>query len=56
MDRVCDSPKYPPKALVALCQVKLIQGHEVKKVNFETLVLDGAMHVFRSDFRQKRER
>ena len=29
MDRVLDTSKYSPKPFVALCQVKVIQGHEV---------------------------
>ena len=31
MDRVWDTFKYIPKPFVILCQVKVIQGNEVKK-------------------------
>ena len=52
MDRVWDIPKR----LVGLCQVKVIQGHEVKKIKFEALGLDDVIHVFRSYFRYEREK
>ena len=38
MDRVWDASKYPFKPFVVLCQIKVIQGHVVKKgqmKNFE---------------------
>ena len=47
MDRVWDTSKYPPKTFVTLCQVKVIQGQEVKKVKFNIWGLGGVMHVFR---------
>ena len=53
MDRVWDTPKYPPKPFVTLCKVKIIQGHEVKKVKFIILGFRGVIHVFRSDFLQE---
>ena len=53
MNRIWDTSKCPPKHFVTLCQVKVIQGHEVKKVNFKILGLGGVIHVFRSDFRQE---
>ena len=55
MDRVCDACEYPPKPIVDLCQVKVIHGHEVKKIKFKILGLDGVIQVFRSDFRQERK-
>ena len=33
MDRVWDTSKYHSKPFVALYQVKVIQGHEVKKIS-----------------------
>ena len=38
------------KPFVTLCQIKVIQGHEVKKVKFKVLGLGGVMRVFRLDF------
>ena len=38
MDRVWDTSKYPPKPFVTLCEVKVIQGDEVKKVKFKFFV------------------
>ena len=55
MDRVWDTSKCPPKPFVNLCQDKVVQGHEVKKVKFKILGLGGVMHVFRPDFRQERK-
>ena len=52
MNRVWDTSKYPPKSFVTLCQVKVIQGHEAKKVQFKILVLGVVIHVFRSNVRQ----
>ena len=57
MDRVWDTSKYPPKLFVDLCQVKVIQGHEVKKVQIlKRIGLDDVIHVLRSDFRQERKK
>ena len=47
MYRVWDTPKYLPKPLVTLFQVKVIEGHEVKKGKFEVLGLGGVIRVFR---------
>ena len=33
MDRVWDTSKYPFKPVLVLCQIKVIQGHVVKKSN-----------------------
>ena len=55
MDRVWDTSKYRPRPFVTLCQVKVIQGHEVNKVKYKNLGLGGVTHVFRSDFRQERK-
>ena len=55
MDRVWDTPRCPPKPFVTLRQIKVIQGHEVKKVKFKILSLGGVIHVFGSDFRQERK-
>ena len=51
MDRVFDNPKYPPKLFVTLCQVKVIQDYEVKKVKIKISDLGDMIHVFMSDFR-----
>ena len=56
MDRVWDTSKYHPKPFVTLCQVKVIQRQEVKKVKFNILGLGGVIHIFRSDFRQERKK
>ena len=53
MYRVWDTSKYYHKPFVALCQVKVIQGHEVEKEKFKMLGFGGVIHVLRSDFRQK---
>ena len=37
MSRVWDTSKYPPKTFVTLCQVKVIQCHEVKKGQIQNL-------------------
>ena len=52
MDRVWDTFKYPPKPLVTLCQIKVIQGHKVKKVKFNILSLGILIHVLMSHFHQ----
>ena len=31
MDCVWDTSKHPPQLVVSLCQIKAIQGHEVKE-------------------------
>ena len=51
MDHVLDTFKYPLKPFVTLCQVKVTQGQEVKKVILKILYLGGVMHVLGSDFR-----
>ena len=38
MDRVWHTSKYPPKPFVTWCQVKAIQGHEVKEFKSKFLV------------------
>ena len=53
MDRAWNTTKYPPKPFVILCEVKVNQGREAKKIKFKILGLIGVIHVFRSDFRQK---
>ena len=45
MNRVQDTEKYHPKLLVSTFQVKVIQGHEVKKVNPKLLGFGGVIHV-----------
>ena len=35
MDRIWDTYKYPLKPLMTLCQNKVIQGHEVKKLKLK---------------------
>ena len=56
MDRVWDNFKYPPKPFVTLCQVKVIQGHEVKRVQIQNFGFGWCDTFFRSDFRQERKR
>ena len=56
MDRVWDTSKYLPKSFVSLYQIKVIQGHGVKKVQFKILSLGRVVHVFRPDFRQERKK
>ena len=45
MDHVWDNYKYPNKPLVTFCQVKVIQGHEVKEVKLKILALGVVIHV-----------
>ena len=53
MVHVClDTSKYPRKPFVNFCQIKVIKGHEFKKVKCKVLSLGGVMHVFESKFRQ----
>ena len=56
MDRIWDTSKCPPKPFVTLCEVKVIQGHEVKKVKLKVLGSSSVIHVFRSDFRQEQKK
>ena len=53
MDGVWNTFKYPPKPFVTRCQIKAIQGQEVKKVKYKILGLGGVIHVYRSDFLQE---
>ena len=56
MDRIWNASKYPLKHFVVLCQIKAIQGHEVKKVIFKISSLSGVIHVFGYDFRHERKK
>ena len=47
---------YPPKPFAALCQVNVIQGHDVKKMIFKSLGLGCVIHIVRPDFRQERKK
>ena len=53
MSRVWDTSKTPPKPFVTLCQIKVIQGQEVEKVEFKILCLGGVIHVLGQDFRHE---
>ena len=55
MDRVWTTSKYwtTTKSFATLCQVKVIQGHDVKKVILKKLCLGDVIHVFNSDFHQE---
>ena len=44
MDSVCDTAKYPPKSSATLCQVKVIQGQEIRR-QFIILGLGGVMQL-----------
>ena len=56
MDSVSDICKYHLLCFVILIEVKVISGHQVKKVKQKILWFRGVMHVFRSDFRKAREK
>ena len=56
MYRVWDTSKYPPKPFVTLRQVKVIQGHQVKKAKYKILgFVCCDIYIFWSDFRQERK-
>ena len=55
MDRICDTSRYPLKPFTTLCQNKVIQGHEVKKVKIKILGSGGVMQAAESDFHQERK-
>ena len=52
MDRIWDTSKYSLKPLMTLCQNKVIQGYEVKKVKIKILGSVGVMQAAKSVFRQ----
>ena len=52
MDRVRNTSKHLPEAFLTLCEVKVIQSHEVKRVKFKIVCFGGVIHDFRRDFRQ----
>ena len=57
MDSVTDICKYQFLCFVTIIQVKVISGHQVKKVKQKkNRDLKAAIHVFRSDFRKEREK
>ena len=56
MDSVTDICKYHFLCFVTVLQVKVISGHQVKKVKQKISWFRAAIHVFRSDFRKEREK
>ena len=55
MNSVSDICKYPLLLFVTVIEVKVISGHQVKKVKQKISWFRGAIHVFRSDFRKESE-
>ena len=56
MDSVTDICKYHFLCFVTIIQVKVISGHQVKKVKQKNSWFRAAIHVFRSDFHKEREK
>ena len=56
MDSVSDVSKYHLLCFVTIIEVKVILGHQVKKVKQKKSWFRAAIHVFRSDFRKEREK
>ena len=56
MDSVSDICEYHLLCFVTIIEVKVISGHQVKKVKQKISWFRGAIHVFRSDFRKEREK
>ena len=55
MDSVSDICKYHLLCFMTIIEVKVMSGHQVKKVKQKIRDLELAIHVFRSDFRKERE-
>ena len=57
MDSVTDICKYYFLCFVTIIKVKVISGHQVKKVKQKKISwFRAAIHVFRSDFHKEREK
>ena len=56
MDSVCDICKYHLLCFATIIEVKVMLGHQVKKVKQKNSWFRAAIHVFRSDFRKEREK
>ena len=56
MDSVTDICKYQFLCFVTIIQVKVISGHQVKKVKQKNSRFRAAIHVIRLDFRKEREK
>ena len=56
MDSVTDICKYHFVCIVTIIQVKVISGHQVKKVKQKIRDLELRYMLFRSDFRKEREK
>ena len=56
MDSVSDICKYHLLCFMTIIEVKVMSGHQVKKVKQKISWFRAAIHVFRSDFRKEREK
>ena len=56
MNSVSDICMYHLLWFAAIIKVKVMSGHQVKKVKQKKIVIRAAIHVFRSDFRKEREK
>ena len=56
MDSVSDICKYHLLCFVTIIEVKVMSGHQVKKVKQKISWFRAAIHDFRSDFRKEREK
>ena len=56
MDSVSDICKDHLLCFVTIKEVKVISGHQVKKVKQKNSSFRAAVHVFRSNFRKEREK
>ena len=56
MDSVSDICKYHLLCFMTIIDVKVMSGHQVKKVKQKKSYFRAAIHVFRSGFRIEREK
>ena len=56
MDSVTDIYKYHFLCFMTMIQVKVISGHQVKKVNKQNRELELRYMFFRTNFRKEREK
>ena len=56
MDSVSDICKYHLLCFATIIEVKVMSGHQVKKVKQKKSWFRAAIHVFRSDFRKELEK
>ena len=56
MDSVYDICKYHLLCFMTIIEVKVMSGHQVKKVKQKISWFRAVIHVFRSDFRKEREK